>query len=189
MKKLLCLLLAVTMLLGSMFVLSACDEKDKKKDETEETKAEAPSVPTGYALYENDYVYFVYPEGWEKKDMSGIGVLVDSSTGNNITVAYEIKSDVYATMDLEGYNSLLKPAFQSQGMSVSNIKISQLKNAAGINVTKIEHTAVQSGNTMNQVLFVIPTGEYNYVVTVTQGKGKEISGLVDTVFESLTAKK
>ena len=34
MKKLLCLLLAMTMLMGSLFVLSACDEKDKDKDNT-----------------------------------------------------------------------------------------------------------------------------------------------------------
>ena len=100
MKKLLCLLLAMTMLVGSLFVLSACDKKEDK--ESEETVAvDAPEVPAGYKLYENDYVYFVYPENWETRDMSGITVLVDAATGNNITLAYEPKSDLYKTMDLE----------------------------------------------------------------------------------------
>ena len=42
MKKLLCLLLAVTMLMGSLFILSACDEKDKDKDKDEESSVEPP---------------------------------------------------------------------------------------------------------------------------------------------------
>ena len=189
MKKLLCLLLAVTMLMGSLFILSACDEKDKDKDKDEESSVEPPAVPANYTLFENDYIYFVYPSAWEKREMSGIPVFLEAATGNNITVAYEPKSDVYSTMDLDGYNTILKPTFQAQGMTVSNVKISQVKNSAGFEITKIEHKAVMSGQTMNQVLFVIPAGNYNYVVSITQGVGKETSGLVNSVFESLTARK
>ena len=189
MKKLLCLLLAMTMLVGSLFVLSACDKKDEKESE-ESVAVDAPEVPAGYKLYENDYIYFVYPENWETRDMSGITVLLDAATGNNITLAYEIKSDLYKTMDLEKFNSTFVPVWKQQGMTVSNIQITNsIENALGYEISKFTFNATQSGQSMKQEMYIIPSGGYNYVVNVTQGVGKEVKGLAETVFNSLTPKQ
>ena len=191
MKKLLCLLLALTMLMGSLFVLSACDEKDKDKDKEEEkSEVAAPEVPAGYKLYENDYVYFVYPENWETRDMSGITVLLDAATGNNITLAYEPKSDLYKTMDLEKFNNTFVPIWKQQGMNVSNVQITNsIENSLGYEISKFTFNATQSGQNMKQEMYIIPSGSYNYVVNVTQGVGKEVKGLTETVFNSLTPKQ
>ena len=194
MKKLLCLLLAVTMLLGSMLVLSACDEKDKKKDkdDTEETEAvirDLPKVPNGYTQYENEYVAFVYPTGWSKTEISGgLGVsLLEQSTGNSVSVAAEPKSDIYKNMDEDSFNQLLKPALEAQGLSISGAKVSQVKNAQNFDITKISYTVKASGVTLTQVILVIPSGEYNYAIYVTETK--PVEGLLDTVFDSIVAKK
>lgn len=191
MKKLLCLLLAMTMLVGSLFVLTACDDKDKDEKESEESVAvEAPEVPAGYKLYEDDYIYFVYPDNWEKREVSGITVFVDAVTGNNVTLAYEPKSDLYKTMDLEKFNSTFVPVWKQQGMTVSDIKITNsIENALGFEITKYTYKATQSGNKMTQEMYIIPSGGRNYVVNVTQGVGKEVKGLSDAVFNSLTPKQ
>lgn len=192
MKKLLCLLLAVTMLMGSLFVLSACDEKDKDKDDDKSTEAPGNSsfqMPEGYVIYENDDISFAYPEGWQKSEMGMMVMLVDMTTGNNITLVYQEKSDIYTTMDVAGFNQLLKPSYESAGMAVSDVKVSQVKNSGNFSVTKISYKATQGGNNFNQLMVVIQSGEYDYIVTVTEGITTPADGLLDTVFNSLKAKK
>lgn len=193
MKKLLCVLLAMTMLVGSLFIFCSCDEKDKKKDKetTDEVKEVAvPDPPKGYSLYEDEYVAFVYPTGWTERDMpNGIGgsMFQDLLTGNNVSFAVEVKSDLYKTMTVETFNSMIKPSLDAQNMSVSNVKIEQVKNKLGFEITKISYSATGKGVTVKQVIFVIPSGSYNYAIYVTEAK--KVDGLLDTVFESLVAKK
>jgi hypothetical protein len=195
MKKLLCLLLAMTMLMGSLFILSACDEKDKKdKDDegesTEEVVASAPDVPKGYALYENDHIYFVYPEKWTPNSLGdNAGALIlDGTTGNNITAVGEVYSNIYKDMTVESFNSLIKPSLDSQGLSVSGVKISQVKNARNTELTKISYTVKNAaGTSMKQTIYVVASGDLNYAINVTEVKS--VSGLLDTVFNSIVSKK
>ena len=189
MKKLLCMFLALMMVFGSLFVLSACDEKDKEKDDqSTEEPAKPFQVPEGYATYENDDISFAYPEGWKKNEMGTLVMLVDMEKGNNVTVTYQAKSDVYSTMDVSGFNQLLKPSYEAAGMTVSNLKVSQTKNSGQFSVTKITYEATQSGNNFNQMMVVIAAGEYDYIITVTEGKTTPVDGLMDVVFNSLKAK-
>ena len=97
------------------------------------------------------------------------------------------KSDLYKTMTVETFNSMIKPSLDAQNMSVSNVKIEQVKNKLGFEITKISYSATGKGVTVKQVIFVIPSGSYNYAIYVTEAK--KVEGLLDTVFESLVAKK
>lgn len=192
MKKILCLLLAITMLMGSLLVLGSCDKKDKEKDrdESEEKVAlSAPQVPKGYVLYENDYIYFVYPEGWTKNDLNNgmAHLILDGSTGNNLTVIGEVYSDIYKDLTVDEFKEMIKSTADTQNLKLSNIKISQVKNAHGVEITKITYNVERAGVTAKQTIFVVPCGDRNYVVNVTISKN--VTGLVDTVFNSLVPKK
>ncbi len=191
MKRFLCTVLALLMLFSSMFILSACDEKDKDDDEktTEEASKELPTydVPTGYSLYEDEYISFAYPSSWTKSEMSGVLLIIDNSSGNNITLAYEPYSTVYETMDLAGFNDLLLPMLTAQGITVSGVVITQEKNDNKVPVTKITFTAVHSGVSMKQTVFVVASGNYNVALTVTEVKS--VPTVLDTVFESMIPQK
>lgn len=190
MKKLLCLLLAMTMLMGSLFVLSACDEKDKdKKSEDTTEEKETFKLPEGYTTYENDYISFAYPSEWTKTDLgkdSGV-MIMDGTTGNNITAVPEEYSDMYKTMTVKEFDNLIKPQLTASGLSVSNVKIEQIKGTNDLAITRITYTVKSSGVTMKQFVYVVPSGDRNYAVTITETKA--VDGLVDTVLASLVAKK
>ena len=192
MKRLICMLLALMMVFGSLFVLSACDEKDKDKDDkaTEEnTEQLAPEIPEGYELYENDDIAFAYPTGWSKTELAGgAGALImDGNTGNNITVVGEQYSEIYKTMTVEEFNRLLKPTLEAQGITVSGVKIEQKKNG-DLAITKISYSVkAANGTSMKQTIYVVPAGSLNYAINVTSVK--TVDGLLDNVFNSLTVKK
>ena len=189
MKKLLCLLLAMTMLMGSLFVLSACDKKDKKEEATTEEKKDVFKLPEGYALYENDYISFAYPAEWTKTDLGedAGAMIMDGSTGNNITAVGEEYSDTYKTMTVEEFNKTVKPQLTASGLSVSNVKIEQIKGADDLAITKISYNVKSSGVTMKQYVYVVPSGDRNYAVSVTEVKA--VDGLLDTLVASFVAKK
>ncbi|MBQ8439304.1 MAG: hypothetical protein IJX19_01465 [Clostridia bacterium] len=193
MKRLICTLLALMMVFGSLFVLSACDEKDKDKDDkaTEEnTEQLAPEIPEGYELYENDDIAFVYPTGWSKTELAGgAGVmLLDGNTGNNITALGEQYSDIYKTMTVDEFNKLMKPTLEAQGMTISGVKIEQVKGKGDLAITKISYSVkAANGTSMKQTIYVVPAGSLNYAINVTSVK--TVDGLLDNVFNSLTVKK
>ena len=193
MKRLICTLLALMMVFGSLFVLSACDEKDKDKDDNsteENTEQPAPEIPEGYELYENDDIAFVYPTGWSKTELAGgAGVmLLDGNTGNNITALGEPYSDIYKTMTVDEFNKLMKPTLEAQGMTISGVKIEQVKGKGNLAITKISYSVkAANGTSMKQTIYVVPAGSLNYAINVTSVK--TVDGLLDNVFNSLTVKK
>ena len=190
MKKLLCLLLAVTMLMGSLFILSACDEKKKDQDETEETaEKEEFKLPEGYAIYENDYISFAYPAEWSKTDFGAeLGALfMDGAAGNSITAVSEPYSDRYKDLTVEEFKAMIEPMAPESGLSVSNIKIEQIKGTNDLAVTKISYDVVMQGVSMKQYVFVVASGDLNYSVSISETKAVE--GLVDIVLASWVAKK
>ena len=190
MKKLLCLLLAVTMLMGSLFILSACDEKDKKdKEETTEEEKEVFKAPEGYTVYENDYISFAYPSEWTKTDLGeDAGVMImDGKNGNNITAVPEEYSDTYKNMTVEEFNKTIKPQLTASGLTVSGVKIEQIKGTNSLAITKISYTVKSSGVTMKQYIYIVPSGDRNYAVNFTEVQAVE--GLLDILLSSITAKK
>ena len=144
-------------------------------------------IPDGYKKYDNGKISFAYPDSWSKTGGSVDTIVNETGEGNNITVSYEEKSDIYSEMDLASFNSTLKPVFESFGMTVSNASVEQLKNDNGVDLTKIRYTAKVSGTTMTQTMLILAVGDLNYIVTVTETEAQP--ELVENVYKTLTIVK
>jgi len=179
MKKLLCIVMAIIMLCLCSATLVACG---KGGDETT-TKKDPTPIPTSYKKFDNGDIYFGYPDMWGKVEQNGITVLVGSENTNNITVVSEAKTSLYENMDVDEFNTLIKPQMTAQGISVSNVAISNVTNENGIKITKITLTASAQGITMSQTLFALSTDDKTYCVTVTEAVSD--ATLVNNVFETL----
>lgn len=144
------------------------------------------AVPDGYVLFNNESVRFAYPDNWTKTD--GSVVLLQSADGmQNITVAYEPVSELYATMTVESFNTLLKPSFEAAGMTVEGVTVEQQKNTAGVDVTVINYNAEMGGASFEQTLYVVACGSTNQVVTITEVAQND--ELCSAVFETLASLK
>lgn len=177
MKRYLCLVLALLMILLS-FSLTACKDTDKNDDK--ETEA---SIPEGYKLYENEVLSFAYPEDWTLQDGSTVMLVNPTGTGNNITVVYEAKTDMYETMSLSDFNKQLKPMFEAMGVRVSGTTVDQVTNPNDLDITKITMSSTVSNVTMKQNLFIITVGERTYTITVTEATSD--ANLPKNVFNTL----
>ncbi|MBQ4120840.1 MAG: hypothetical protein IJD35_02370 [Clostridia bacterium] len=171
MKKIIVTLAVLLLLVASLAVMTACGGTTETTAATTTTEApvttEAP-LPEGYTLYDNGDISFAYPEGFVKQDGSTV-ILADMTTGNNITVVYEAKTDMYETLDNNGYKTMFKPIFEAMDMTVTNYAVEQIaKNATGISLTKITHTASTQGKTMEQTMLITTVGNKTYTVTVTE---------------------
>ena len=156
MKRYFCLLMALFMMCCGL-TLSSCTNEP----------VEVP-IPEGYQVYDNGAISFAYPEGWTKTDGSTVILTNPDGSGNNITVVYENKTDLYATMDVEGFNDKIKPSLEAAGMSVSNVSVTQTENAGGFDLTKMSYSASFSGVNMTQTLYILNTKDKTYVVTITE---------------------
>lgn len=172
MKKI-ALTLSVLLVLVLALALTSCGGKTETTTETATTTTEpvitteAP-LPEGYTLYDNGDISFAYPEKLSKTDGSTV-ILTDMTTGNNITVVYEAKTDMYETLDNNGYKTMFKPAFEAMGMTISKYNVEQIaKNAKGIAITKVTHTASVEGTSMEQTMLITTVGNKTYTVTVTE---------------------
>ncbi|MBQ7293338.1 MAG: hypothetical protein IJW79_06325 [Clostridia bacterium] len=173
MKKLICTVLALAMIIGSVFAFAACKEEKKVIVE----------APDGYTVYDNDDISFAYPEGWTVTEGSVVVIVNPTGIGNNITVAYSAASDVYEKMDLNSFNELLAPQLIASGLPVNNPTVEQLENAAGVKITKIHYDTNVSGIDMAQTMYALNANSKSYVVTVTETEADPV--LVQTVFETL----
>ena len=141
-------------------------------------------LPEGYVEYNNGAISFARPEAWELVD-GAIAMIVDRNTGNNISFSFSEKDDTWSQMTVDLYVTVMGEIAAAQGMTLSNVSVEHLTTANGEKVVKIVQTtttqAVPAG--MLQTLFVIRSGEYDYVVTVTEAA--VVEGLVDTIFATL----
>ena len=185
MKRIVCMLLALLLMIGCICTLASCVKEDPKTDDnTEDPKTEDPTtednkdednkedekngeivIPEGYTLYNDGKISFAYPKTWTKQD--GSVTIIQSTNGNNISVAYEAKSDVYVNMTLETYNATLKPLYEAMGMTVSNVKIEK-KETNGQQIVIISQKTTVNGMTMQQTQYIMAAGDLNYTVTVTE---------------------
>ena len=180
MKKIVCMLMALLLMVGCICALASCiKEKPTTGDNTETPKTEDPKtednkeeekkdeivIPEGYTLYNDGKISFAYPKTWTKQD--GSVTIIQSTNGNNISVAYEAKSDVYVNMTLETYNATLKPLYEAMGMTVSNVKIEK-KETNGQQIVIISQKTTVNGMTMQQTQYIMAVGDLNYTVTVTE---------------------
>ena len=178
MKKVISLALT---LLFSLCLLCACGAPEAGTKQTSATTVPAPVIPTGYTEYSNGDMSFAYPEGWVKTDGSVV-ILSEKSGGNNITVSYEAKTDLYDKFTVADFNSMMKPAYEAMGMSVSNVKIEhKIVNGEKINV--FSFTTVAAGRTMTQTQYIFAAGTRTYIVTVTEATSDD--ALVKNVFDTI----
>ena len=178
MKRILCTILVFVMIFGLM----ACGGNDK--GETTET-AKRPVAADGYQLFEHEAITFAYPSNWTQTEQSGVVVLMDAADATtNITLAYEIKSNLYASMTKETFASQLQPSLEQAGMTISNVTVAQISNDYN-GLTKIAYQAEVMGITMSQTMFIVASGNYNYIVSVTQLTADE--SLITAVQSTLCA--
>lgn len=194
MKRFLCMLLAALILASAMFAFASCespdvddnDEKEDVDDKKDDNSKKEPTVPDGYKMYDNGDIRFAYPEAWIVND-SSIVLISSENGGNNITVAYEDKTDFYDDLTAEEFMSVLAPQFSLLGQSVSNVKVEHPTNEVGVKLTKISLKNTASGVTVNQTLYVIASGARNYCITVTEVTTD--TKLVNTVLNTLCESK
>ena len=194
MKRFLCLSLALIMMLCS-FALVACDDKDDKApidsgednndNNNTDDKKDEPTIPEGYKLYDNGNISFAYPDDWTITD--GSTVLITAGAGNNITVVYEAKTNMYEDMTMDDFNEMFVPAYEAMGMTVSNASVNSTTNDNDVKITKISYKATASGVTMKQTLYITTAGQRTYTVTVTETTND--ATLVKNVFDTLTIVK
>ena len=144
MKKILSLILALLMMVSAMFAFASCessdaddnDEKEDVDDKKDDNSKKEPTVPEGYKMYDNGDIRFAYPEEWRVDDGS-VAVISSKNGGNNITVAYEDKSDFYDDLTADEFMSTMGPQFSAFGQNISNAKVAHPTNEAGVKLTKI----------------------------------------------------
>jgi hypothetical protein len=182
MKRFFCLALT---LLVSLCILCSCGAPAAGTTGTSATTVATtvpvPVIPEGYTKYSNGDMSFAYPSDWVKTDGS-IVILSDKTNSNNITVAYEAKTDMYDTFTVADFNSMIKPAYEAMGMSVSNVKIEH-KTVNGEKINVFSFTNVTSGRTMTQTQYIFNAGTRTYVVTVTETTRD--TTLVKTVIDTI----
>lgn len=164
MKKIV-LTLSVLLVLILALAMTSCGGNTETTTQAPDT-TEAP-LPAGYTLYDNGDISFAYPEKLSKTDGSTV-ILTDMTTGNNITVVYEAKTDMYAKMDNNDYAEQFKPMFEAMGMTIAKYNVEQIKNEKGSSLTKVTHTASVEGISMDQTMLITTVGNKTYTVTVTE---------------------
>ena len=116
-----------------------------------------------------------------------VTIFSGTKNGNNMTLAYQAKTDYYEKLTIQIFNSEMKPMYENMGMSISNASVSQTSNDNGLKITKISFNNTMSRNTMKQTMYLTNVGNKTYFVTVTEGVSDP--ALVTNIFNSLTALK
>ena len=214
MKRLLSILLVLTLVIGCMFSLSSCftqeptnsgntnqgdngnsnqgdngntNENDSGNSSTsnEPNKPTQPEIPYGYTLFENHDLSFAYPETWECQKGS-ISIMMNTS-GRNITVAYEAKTDLYDDLTEEAFNDMMSPTFSLMGITMSNTQVFEKTTTNNAEVVKITYKIYSQGSTMYQTLYITHTEEYTYTITITEHTSS--TTLADVVYDTLFIKE
>ncbi len=184
MKKLLCVILAFILALSFATLLSGCNDPDEGAP-GEDAPAEAV-IPDGYQVYDNGDITFAYPEKWIKNDGSVTILVNETGIGNNISVAYEAKSDMYEKMDENSFFDQLAPVLSAAGMDVYDVSVEHLENGGKVKIDRIRFKARYAQVDLVQTLFCLTVGERTYAVTVTETE--PVGALVNAVFDTLRVK-
>lgn len=188
MKKLLCMLLIFAIMLTGVFALSSCDDKKDGKDKNDKNDNQAEvAAPQGYTTFNNDDIAFAYPSNWTKTEGSITQIINPSGAGNNITVIYEAKNNIYETSSEAELKALFTQTMNAAGMRISNFKVLKIQNQNINNIIKITLSTSMNSVSMTQTLFIVNAGSKTYTVTITEVNPD--STLVSNVFNTLTVLK
>ena len=111
------------------------------------------TAPEGYKLFSDGYISFAYPENWSKTEGS-VTLIQNNSTGNNITVVYEAKTDYYEDLTVTKFNSELKPVYEAMGLSISDTSVKHKTNSNDVKITRLSFTTVAAGKSMKQTVLI-----------------------------------
>lgn len=181
MKRKTCFILILVLVIACMFSCGAPNESTSAS-----TTATAAPTPAGYTVYSNGDISFAYPEAWKKQDGSVVMLINKSGVGNNITVAYEAKTDMYDNFTVADFNSMMKPAYEAMGMAVKNPTVAH-KEVGGEKVNVISYTAAVNGTSIKQTQYIVNAGMRTYIITVTETTAD--AALVRNVFETIKVLK
>lgn len=147
--------------------------------------AKEAQIPDGYQVYNNGDISFAYPETWTMTDGSTVILVNETGMGNNITVVYEAKNDVYSTITAEDFQSQMGTILAATGMTISDCTITQTENEIGTAMTRIAFTSTVANMELGQTMYILNVGERTYTVTVTETVADD--ALVENVFNTLSA--
>ena len=172
------------MVLSCVLVLGSCNSGEDEKKETDPPKP--ATAPEGYTTYDNGDISFAYPSDWTKNEGSTTMLVNKSGKGNNITVVYEEKNEIYGEASDSELEKLMKDSISVTGMSISNFKRTKTKNDYS-DIIKLTYTLSASGASMKQTQMIATVGDRTYVVTVTETTADQT--LVDNVFNTFVVLK
>ena len=152
MKKIISTLLTVTLVIGMMLTLTSCSVKQ-------------PETPKGYELYENDYFSFAYPEEWEIQKGS-VTIIYDQSTGTNINMMYEEKTDEYDNLDAQGFTEFIKESLAGTGATFNSVYAQKYKTV-NAELNTVTYIAKLYGITYYQTALLVTVDDRTYSITVT----------------------
>ena len=184
MKRLFCTFLALVMALSCVLILGSCNSGEDEKKETDPPKP--ATAPEGYTTYDNGDISFAYPSDWTKNEGSTTMLVNKSGKGNNITVVYEEKNEIYGEASDSELEKLMKDSISVTGMSISNFKRTKTKNDYS-DIIKLTYTLSASGASMKQTQMIATVGDRTYVVTVTETTADQT--FVDNVFNTFVVLK
>jgi len=195
MKKSSRIALICTAILCLTFILEACNKtpavQDEEQDITpaiqDEVQDVAPAIPDGYQTFDNGAISFAYPEGFINSDASIVLLVDGAGSGNNITVAYEVKTGIYANMTKESYIETYSALYTAMGMDVQIKEYEFLTNKNNLSIIKIVQDTISMGIKMTQTQYITDTEDLTYIVTVTEVIPD--AELVQNVFDSLNVVK
>ena len=184
MKKLICMLLALMMVLTMAVSFASCGEGEDGKENTENEEGKTENedeviIPAGYTVYKNGSISFAYPENWEK---STDDIIMDEN-GNTINVVTEDKTDLYDNLTKEEYEETYVPVYTEMGMTVTDVSVEHIQTN-GLKVVKVAYDLSVQGVSMKQTQYVTTAGEKTYTVTITLVSN--VYGLVENVFNTLS---
>ena len=174
MKKALSILLALTLLLGSMMIFASCGGS-----------FQLPEAPNGYQWYENSDIYFAYPDNWSKSEDDGYAQLSASGGGNNIVVSVSDYDSTFDNMTVETFRTQLLPMLEQAGMTVSGEKVTH-NTEKGYDIAVVTYKITYMGISMYQTLYMFRVNNSIYSITVTELTRD--SALIETVFDTLNVK-
>lgn len=182
MKRLVSVLLTITLVLSCMFTLSGCSGQ----------KYDLPEAPAGYRYFEGLDLAFAYPEDWVKSSLVISTSMVSPDGKGNILVILSQRMEL-ENLDLEKLKEGIIVEMEEQdNMEVSNTFVRDGVSNNGLYYILVGFDSVMSGTDMEQHLIYVSTDSYTYVITVTElAEGAESidteveRNLVSTIIHSL----
>ncbi|MBO5005925.1 MAG: hypothetical protein J6C89_00625, partial [Clostridia bacterium] len=192
MKRILAFLLMLAMLFGSVCTLASCgDMGDETQPSDIDKSTETQTVPTGYSVWNEGDISFLYPSDWNKSDYIGYSMALDDK-GNNINLVIEnatsYNTELYKNYSVKSATELYKKSFAPYGMTLVNdsVIVEHRTNKNGVDIVYAQYDVVYQGVRKTGYQYIIIGEEQHHTITVTEVNG--IKEIVDAVYNSINLK-